>query len=241
MKHCTICREEKALDEFQKCKQMRDGRSSWCKKCKAARSMKYYFENRGKCRVRKNDYYARNRDYFRAKCKAYSLANKECLAKKLAARRAADPGKRKIQRAANRVAANAYPFNRRRADPLFAMVERLRARTKTAFRGMGWTKAGSARDLLGCEFPDAKIHLESQFAPGMSWDNRNLWHIDHRVPLSSAKTPKEMAALCHYSNLQPLWAIDNMRKHSKMPVAVKSPSSVDSMTCGEFHESHTEA
>jgi hypothetical protein len=50
----------------------------------------------------------------------------------------------------------------------------------------------------------------------MNWSNRNLWHIDHIIPLASAKTEEEMIKLCHYTNLQPLWAIENMSKGSKI-------------------------
>jgi hypothetical protein len=49
----------------------------------------------------------------------------------------------------------------------------------------------------------------------MSWDNKHLWHIDHIIPLSSAKTEDELKQLCHYTNLQPLWAADNIKKSNK--------------------------
>jgi hypothetical protein len=50
----------------------------------------------------------------------------------------------------------------------------------------------------------------------MCWENRNEWHIDHIVPLSSAKTEDEVYGLCHYTNLQPLWAKDNLQKSNKL-------------------------
>jgi len=57
-----------------------------------------------------------------------------------------------------------------------------------------------------------KEHLEKQFDENMTWDNYGEWHIDHIIPLSSANTEEEMYKLCHYTNLQPLWAIDNIIK-----------------------------
>jgi hypothetical protein len=51
----------------------------------------------------------------------------------------------------------------------------------------------------------------------MCWDNQGKWHIDHIIPLSSGKTEDDIIKLCHYTNLQPLWAIDNMKKGSKTP------------------------
>ena len=52
----------------------------------------------------------------------------------------------------------------------------------------------------------------------MSWENygKDGWHIDHKIPLSSAKTDREIYELCHYTNLQPLWAKDNLKKSNKI-------------------------
>jgi hypothetical protein len=52
----------------------------------------------------------------------------------------------------------------------------------------------------------------------MNWDNKEFWHIDHIIPLSSAKDKEELIKLCHYSNLQPLWAEDNYKKRGKVPL-----------------------
>jgi hypothetical protein len=53
----------------------------------------------------------------------------------------------------------------------------------------------------------------------MTWDNygRGGWHIDHIIPSSSAIDIESLIKLQHYTNLQPLWAIDNMKKGSKLP------------------------
>lgn len=71
---------------------------------------------------------------------------------------------------------------------------------------------------LGCTQKQLREHLEMQFMPGMSWDNHGKWHIDHIYPLSKAykEGPEAFARACHYTNLQPLWAIDNLRKHAKI-------------------------
>mgnify|MGYP002132731409 FL=1 len=52
----------------------------------------------------------------------------------------------------------------------------------------------------------------------MTWDNYGDWHIDHIIPLNSAQTEEDLYKLCHYSNLQPLWALDNLKKGSKYVV-----------------------
>ena len=82
------------------------------------------------------------------------------------------------------------------------------------------TKVGSAVQDLGCSIEDFKKHLELQFQEGMSWENygQHGWHIDHIIPLASfdLSDPEEFKKACHYSNLQPLWAEDNLKKGSKI-------------------------
>mgnify|MGYP003672055855 FL=1 len=60
-----------------------------------------------------------------------------------------------------------------------------------------------------------KLHIESQFKSEMSWDNYGKWEIDHKQPLASAKTPEEVLKLNHYTNLQPMWALENRIKGAK--------------------------
>jgi hypothetical protein len=75
-------------------------------------------------------------------------------------------------------------------------------------------------DLLGCSIPEARAHLERQFKPGMNWDNYGFygWHIDHIIPLASFdfRDYEQQKRAWHYTNLQPLWAVDNMKKGCKI-------------------------
>lgn len=105
-----------------------------------------------------------------------------------------------------------YRRKRVKEDPLYCMLLRLRSRTGAIFRAKGWDKTNKTLDLLGCTTQTLKTHLEKQFSTGMSWENKGDWHIDHIIPLSSAKTEDELFKLCHYKNLQPLWAEDNLKK-----------------------------
>jgi hypothetical protein len=80
------------------------------------------------------------------------------------------------------------------------------------------SKRNKTFDIVGCSPYDLKEHLEKQFVSGMTWENRSEWHIDHIIPLSSAKTEDELYRLCHYTNLQPLWAEENLKKSNKIIV-----------------------
>lgn len=78
--------------------------------------------------------------------------------------------------------------------------------------------SSAVRDL-GCSLPELIAHLERQFRPGMSWDNwgRKGWHIDHIKPLRSfdLTDPEQYRNACHYTNLQPLWARENIGKGAR--------------------------
>jgi len=99
-------------------------------------------------------------------------------------------------------------------DINYRLAVALRRRFYMAVKGAART--GTAVRELGCSVVAFKEFIEKQFQPGMSWENwgRHGWHIDHAKPLASFDlTDQEQArAACHYSNLQPLWAIDNIRK-----------------------------
>jgi hypothetical protein len=75
-------------------------------------------------------------------------------------------------------------------------------------------------ELIGCGVSELMAHLAAQFQPGMSWENhgRNGWHVDHIVPCShfDLTDPAEQKRCFHFSNLQPLWEADNIRKSNKL-------------------------
>ncbi len=100
-------------------------------------------------------------------------------------------------------------------DINFILKKRLRSRLLRALKSN--YKTGSAVKDLGCSVEEFKIYLESKFKDGMTWENRNLWHIDHIKPLSKfdLTNREQLLKACHYTNLQPLWAEDNLKKQAK--------------------------
>ena len=102
------------------------------------------------------------------------------------------------------------------------MRVRLRARITTALRKYPKDQRDrlpkSVRKLLGCTASELVKYLESKFLPGMSWENRKLWHMDHIRPLASfdLSDVEQQHVAFHYTNVQPLWAIDNFRKGARV-------------------------
>jgi hypothetical protein len=69
---------------------------------------------------------------------------------------------------------------------------------------------------LGIDYEGFYKHIENQFTDGMTWDNRGLWELDHKIPVSLGKTEEEIIKLNHYTNFQPLWKKDNIVKSDKV-------------------------
>lgn len=105
------------------------------------------------------------------------------------------------------------------SDPVYAAMKRMRTRLRDAFRSQRVQKRNQAKFFFGCDAQELKLHLESQFLPGMSWENRSEWHIDHIIPVAAfdLKDKSQCLACFHYTNLRPIWAADNRRKKDKVP------------------------
>ena len=110
---------------------------------------------------------------------------------------------------------NTYILKRRKTDPLFKLAMNMRARMRLFIKKSGFNKNKSTFKLIGCTPDKLKIHLEKKFKEGMTWKNHGNWHIDHIKPLASAKSIDAMNKLFHYTNLQPLWADENLKKKDK--------------------------
>jgi hypothetical protein len=112
-----------------------------------------------------------------------------------------------------------YHQNKLKSNTQYRLAYILRCRLRTALNKK--YKAGHAVKDLGCSITELKIYLESKFQAGMSWENHSQtgWHIDHIKPLSrfDLSDREQFLEACHYSNLQPLWAEDNLSKSDNFP------------------------
>jgi hypothetical protein len=98
-------------------------------------------------------------------------------------------------------------------NPLTKELRNIRKHTRRYILG----RAKNWYDIFGCNDFEMKNHIESLFQSGMTWDNwgRTGWHIDHIEPLSKASDREDLYRRAHYTNLQPLWATDNLKKSNK--------------------------
>ena len=111
-----------------------------------------------------------------------------------------------------------YEKNRKQTDPEFKLLLTLRSRLGTALKRKNATKNTHTLDLTDCTIPYLMGYLEAKFTEGMTWENHGTWHIDHIKPCCSFNLldEEEQKKCFHYTNLQPLWAIDNLIKGSQV-------------------------
>lgn len=138
--------------------------------------------------------------------KKYAQSEKGKIANKKKSKKYYDQNKDKIFKVSS-----IRHSERKKIDPIFKLKCRLRVRLWESFKKKGWNK-GRSEELLGCGYEFLKSFIENQFQKGMTLENHGKWHIDHKMALSKAKNEKELIQLFHYTNLQPLWAEDNLKK-----------------------------
>lgn len=227
-RRCTLCGETRLIDEFYVVK--RRGNwvvSSWCSTCCRKRKKDYYQSHREKCIEYSRQYSKEHSVWQKQYKKKYACLNARKIKEAKADHyqknktRYAEKSKKYIQKNREEVRRYHREYNRekRKTDPQFAVAARLRHRLKTVLRNRNVDKMERTFALVGCSKSQLVAHLESKFKEGMTWENAGLrgWHIDHVRPCASFNlTDLEQQKACfHYSNLQPMWANDNLSKGCK--------------------------
>jgi hypothetical protein len=110
-----------------------------------------------------------------------------------------------------------YKVERCKVDPVFKLLVTLRCRLYHALINQKADKKYRTKQLTDCELPFLKEYIEAKFTEGMTWENHGEWHIDHIKPCCTFDLTKEeeQKKCFHYTNLQPLWASDNLSKGGK--------------------------
>ena len=111
----------------------------------------------------------------------------------------------------------AHAKQKRSEDVAYRTECNLRRRFHKALKAQGARKCVRSLAFVGCSPVELREHLASQFTDGMSWDNYGAWHIDHIRPCASFDlTDLEQQKACfHYTNLQPMWAAENLAKSDR--------------------------
>jgi hypothetical protein len=186
-KVCCKCKEEKSNSEFNKSSRNKCSLRGECKSCQK----KYYNQNSEKLKKRRKERYSENSYEELNNNKNYYIKNKKEIIKTLR--------------------------TKRQTDFFYRMKNNLRSRLIQFLSSHKLHKDNKTFDIVGCSPEFLKEYLENKFTEGMSWElmGKDI-HIDHIIPLSSAKSEEDVYKLCHYTNLQPLWAEDNLSKGCKI-------------------------
>lgn len=177
-----------------------------CRKCAAMKAEAY--RQRYPEKIEK----FKTTEYRRPVHSRYYRKNVAVLADKQRARRRTDGGRRTM----------AAWFQRKYyQDQNFNLAKKMRRRMYVALAKSfsGIRSRGLAINILGCSFDELRVHIESQFTPGMTWEMcfSGEIHLDHKRPCASfdMTDPGQLKQCFHYKNLQPLWARDNLIKKDK--------------------------
>lgn len=221
-KVCARCKRTKTFDNFFKNITAKDGLTGYCKKCTKIKNGKSYQKHRDKRKAQSKQYGEQNKDRIALVKKNYYKKHKRKIKKykamwqKKNQKRLSE--KAKTYRLEHKEDRNNHDQSRKQKDINYRMVCNLRTRLSNAMKY--FKKSNHTMKLVGCSINELKRYLESQFLQNMTWDNYgrggNKWSIDHIRPCSSFNLlVSEQQKLCfHYSNMRPLWNIDNFKKNS---------------------------
>lgn len=190
MKNCKVCKVTKPFSNFRERKEMKDGYRNECKNCESKKSKRLRENNPEYLK----DYYKKNNEKILSQKKEYRKTNRNKLNKYN----------------------KEYHKQKLLSNPLFKLRCNISRLIRFSIKRGGYSKISKTHILLGCSFEDLKVHLEGKFSKGMSWENIGKWHLNHIYPTSLAKNESELIRLNHYTNFQPLWAEDNLKKSNKI-------------------------
>ena len=210
MKKCRCCQIEKSFLEFHRQKSQKDGYRAVCKQCRWSEIDQYRRDHRDELKEKSRlyrienpnvnkDYYSCNTDYFESYRQTHKVHYKQWREK-------------------NRKYLNLYLRNKRSTDVNFRLLCHLRSRISTLVRRGTKSKTSLTKSLLGCSIDEFRKYIETKFVGGMDWKNYGKWHLDHIIPCSSFdfSVISNLSKCFHYTNFQPLWATDNLRKGDRV-------------------------
>jgi hypothetical protein len=215
VKFCSKCYWGKPLCCYDKNKEKKDGLNFWCKECASKYNKQRYQNNKEKLKEQNTQWRLKNPDYN----KQWHLENPDYNKQW----HLENPDYNSQYGQTHKKEINLYFEIRKQGDLNFKIACNLRSRLCRIVKN--GQKAGSAVRDLGCSVDFFKAYIESKFYPHpitgeiMSWENYGrLWQFDHMYPLSKADLTDRIQFLwvCHYTNIQPLWKEENLKKGNKI-------------------------
>ena len=240
-KTCNRCKLELELNNFNKNSKSNDGLNYICKGCKSTIDKEHYTKNSTKIKSQSNKrrienpnyqknwiennqeliriYKDNNKDREKEYSKEHYIKNKIKILASNKEYREKNPNISKTYWENNKhylIPKNIETqSNRMKIDPIFKLKQNTRSLIYTSFKRAcngKFNKSQRTQNILGCTIDEFIIHLQSKFVKGMTLENHGEWEIDHIKPISLALTEEEIYELNHYTNLQPLWRVDNRKK-----------------------------
>jgi hypothetical protein len=239
-KICKRCQTEKPIDEFGNNKNEKDGKKIYCRECELKRGKEYREKNRELINQKSRDWRKQNPEKYKKTIKKYLDKNPHMSSKERTKKyRENEEWRKKFEQSRKnwenknieqireqrkkyyhdnkeklRKINNQYKNNKLKKDAFFRMKKNLSDR----IRRLLMEKKGGKKtlDIVGLNSDNFRNYIEKLFSEGMTWDNYGSWHLDHIRPICLAKTEEEILKYNHYTNLQPLWAEDNLKKNKKI-------------------------
>jgi hypothetical protein len=213
-KTCTLCNEDKELDQFGKNKMMKDGHINQCKTCRSAYIKKYQEDNKEKLSARSKAYYETNSEHIKERVRTHWNENADEINEKRRHRydNESDYKEKRLAevRKSNAKLRPERRKKRRETDEAWRLEQVCRTRLWNALKGVA-SKSARTMELVGCTGEQLVKYLETTKVPGKDYTDA---HVDHIKPCSAfdLTDPEEQKKCFHYSNLQYLPAIENMKK-----------------------------
>lgn len=205
IKKCTKCKIEKSILDFHYLHNGKFQVAAECKECLIKYQKTYRKNNKDKISEQRKLYRIKNKRKIKEQRKKGYIKNKDKIR---------DSHRKWYQKnkSKNNEYHKEYIKTKRQMDILFRIKCSLRARLYHFVKN----KNKNTLEYLGLSLDEYKVYLSKMFDNDMNWGNYGEWHIDHIIPLSSAKNEEELIKLFHYTNTQPLWAEDNLKKGKRI-------------------------
>lgn len=224
--YCKECKREMDRESYQRhresrCEKVREYKALNPEKARES-ERKSRAKNKGKYSAYYKAWYEENKEDVREKQKKYYEDNKEMISTRNKQYR--EENREKILEQKKKYFAEhkkyfyEYRANRMRNDLDWAMKQKIRWNISNAFRRTGYTKKSQAYKIIGLTYEAFRVYLLQTYKDnyGEEWDGKTPIHLDHIIPLATAKSEDDVIRLCHYTNLQLLKAKDNLAKGSKI-------------------------